>query len=99
LWILGFATGEIKLDDNGKIGRCVFVPTSPNPATGWTVIFPPEKVRNTPLTVEDAMRLIVSAGLVIPDPLSTIGSYGLMPNALLTAARAGEQYIQKQASP
>ena len=50
--MLGFVTGEIELDDAGNIGKCVFVPTLPNPATGWTVIFLPDKVRNTRLSVE-----------------------------------------------
>ncbi len=82
LWILGFATGEVQLDTEGKIGRCVFVPTSPNPATGWMAIFPPEKVRDTPLTVEEAMRLIVSGGLIIPEVLKTVGAYGLPSETL-----------------
>ncbi len=71
LWILGFATGDIPMNDEGRIGRCVFIPTSPNPATGWSVVFPPEKVRNVSLTVEEAMQMIVSAGVVIPDALKT----------------------------
>ncbi len=77
LWILGFATGEIQLDAHGTMGRCVFVPTSPNPVTGWMVIFPPEKVRETALTVEAAMQLIVSAGVVIPKELRELGTYDL----------------------
>ena len=68
-WILGFATGEVRLTPGGKTGRCVFVPTSPNPATGWMVIFPDEKVLETDLTVEEAMRLIVSGGIVVPESL------------------------------
>ena len=42
-WILGFATGEVSLPGE-KTGRCVFVPTSPNPATGWMVIFPENRL-------------------------------------------------------
>ena len=49
-WILGFATGEVSLPDN-KSGRCVFVPTAPNPATGWMVIFPQNRVIETDLSV------------------------------------------------
>lgn len=71
LWILGFATGDIPMDEEGRIGCCVFIPTSPNPATGWTVVFPPEKVRKVSLTVEEAMQMIVSAGVVIPDALKS----------------------------
>ena len=76
-WIVGFATGEMKLDDQGTIGQCVFVPTSPNPVTGWMVIFPPEKVRKTSMSVEAAMQLIVSAGVVIPPELRNLGNFGL----------------------
>ncbi len=71
LWILGFATGDIPMDDEGRVGCCVFIPTSPNPATGWTVVFPPEKVRKVSLTVEEAMQMIVSAGVVIPNALKS----------------------------
>ncbi len=74
LWILGFATGDIPMGEEGQIGCCVFIPTSPNPATGWTVVFPPEKVRNVSLTVEEALQMIVSAGVVIPDALKSTPS-------------------------
>jgi len=79
-WIVGFATGEIQLDDQGTIGQCVFVPTSPNPVTGWMVIFPPDKVRKTSMSVEAAMQLIVSAGVVIPPELRNLGNYNLTPD-------------------
>jgi len=103
LWILGFATGEMQLDDNGTIGRCVFVPTSPNPVTGWMVIFPPEKVRETPLTVEAAMQLIVSAGVVIPPELRHLGAYGLSTEQAqkivdLSRARSSENTTSSQAN-
>jgi len=61
------------------MGRCVFVPTSPNPVTGWMVIFPPKKIRETVLTVEAAMHLIVSAGVVIPAELRNLGDYDIHP--------------------
>jgi uncharacterized membrane protein len=80
-WIVGFATGEVQLDDKGTIGQCVFVPTSPNPVTGWMVIFPPEKVRKTSMSVESAMQLIVSAGVVIPPELRNLRKYDLTPES------------------
>ena len=81
LWILGFVTGEVRFED-GKMGRCVFVPTSPNPATGWMVICPSEKVRDTRLTVEEAMQLIVSGGLVVPPSLGTLGEFSVREDAV-----------------
>jgi uncharacterized membrane protein len=41
------------------------------------VIFPPEKIRETTLTVEAAMQLIVSAGVVIPKELRNLGAHNL----------------------
>ena len=79
-WILGFATGEVQLDEAGTMGQCVFVPTSPNPVTGWMVIFPPDKVRKMSMSVESAMQLIVSAGVVIPPELRHLENYGLTPD-------------------
>jgi len=73
-WILGFATGEVQLDDEGNMGQCVFVPTSPNPVTGWMVILSDDKVRKTSMSVESAMQLIVSAGVVIPAELRNLGT-------------------------
>ena len=75
LWIVGFSTGEIQFDAKGNTRRCVFIPTSPNPLTGWMVILPPEKVRETALTVEAAFQLVVSAGIVIPKELRDLGAY------------------------
>ncbi len=66
--ILGFATGEVPLP-NRQAGRAVFVPTSPNPATGWMVILPLSRVVETELTLEEAVRLIVSGGIVVPEKL------------------------------
>jgi uncharacterized membrane protein len=77
LWILGFATGQVQMDADGRIGSCVFIPTAPNPATGWMVIAHEEKIRDTDLTVEDAMRLIVSGGIVIPDGLKDLSRFNL----------------------
>ncbi len=92
-WIVGFATGEVQLDDQGTIGQCVFVPTSPNPVTGWMVIFPPEKVRKTSMSVEAAMQLIVSAGVVIPSELRNLGNYDLTPDQ--TTQIVGFDQVQK----
>ena len=81
LWSLGFVTGEVRFDD-GKMGCCVFVPTSPNPATGWMVICPSEKLRDTRLTVEEAMQLIVSGGLVVPPSLDAPGEFSVSEGAV-----------------
>ncbi len=56
---------------------CVFVPTSPTPFTGYTVYVPREQVIILPLTVEEAMRIIISCGVVTP--LHQLSSLTEMP--------------------
>ncbi|MDI3298329.1 MAG: DUF502 domain-containing protein [Bacillota bacterium] len=46
----------------------VFIPTTPNPASGSWVMVPRDEVVFVDLTVEEAMRVIVSAGMVVPVP-------------------------------
>ena len=46
------------------------------------VICPSEKVRDTRLTVEEAMQLIVSGGLVVPPSLGTLGEFSVREDAV-----------------
>ena len=64
-WAVGFATkdndGEISKKTNKKLVN-VFVPTTPNPTSGFLLMFPKEEVIYLDLTFEEASRFIVSAG-------------------------------------
>lgn len=46
----------------------VFLPTTPNPTTGYLLLIPAERLRIVDMTVEDAMKFIISAGVVTPEP-------------------------------
>jgi uncharacterized membrane protein len=63
---LAFLTGYIE-DNEGKRYCKVFVPTSPNPTTGFFEIVPEEKVKITTLTIEEGFKMIISAGVVSYD--------------------------------
>jgi uncharacterized membrane protein len=63
---IGFITGYIN-DVHGKKYCRVFIPTAPNPTTGFFQLIPSEQVIETSLTVEDAFSMIISGGLVIPN--------------------------------
>ena len=67
LWTLGFLTAEVpagaRLEEESVF---VFIPTTPNPTSGWLVLVPKNEVRPTPYTVDEGMRIIVSAGIVTP---------------------------------
>ena len=46
---------------------CVFLPTTPNPTSGFLLFVPKDKVIELDMTVESAAKLIISAGLVMPE--------------------------------
>jgi len=64
-WAVGFATkeneGEISIKTKKKLIN-VFIPTTPNPTSGFLLMFPKEDVIYLDLTFEEASRFIVSAG-------------------------------------
>jgi len=66
--LVGFITGKIE-DTQGQNCYKVFVPTSPNPTTGFFFIVKPDEIQHTNLSVEDAMKMIVSGGIVGPSTL------------------------------
>ena len=69
-WAVGFATkensGEISIKTNKKLVN-VFIPTTPNPTSGFLLMFPKEEVIYLDLTFEEASKFIVSAGTSNPD--------------------------------
>ena len=70
LYAVGFVTGvlgtAIQADFAEKM-LSVFIPTAPNPTTGWYAVVPERLVKDINLSVEDAFRTIISAGIVSPD--------------------------------
>jgi uncharacterized membrane protein len=62
-YVIGFVTGDMQIK-SGEIRKNVFIPTAPNPTTGVLALMKPEQLVESDLSVEEAMRLIVSAGLV-----------------------------------
>jgi uncharacterized membrane protein len=69
LWSLGFLTAESPGEADERIGQRivnVFFPTTPNPATGWFVLVPESEVVRLTMSVEDGVKMIVSAGAYVP---------------------------------
>lgn len=63
LYVLGFITNEnfYLMDEENY---CVFVPTTPNPTSGFFMVAPRDQVQILDMPVEQAMELIISAGMV-----------------------------------
>jgi uncharacterized membrane protein len=70
-YVIGFQTGEMEIEtpEGRRKMVSVFFPTTPNPTTGFFIVYPAEKVIASSLAVEEAVRIVISAGLVPPDPL------------------------------
>ena len=72
IWAIGFisteARGEIarRVPTSGGL-QSVFVPTTPNPTSGFLLFFPAEDVIELDMSLEDAAKLVISAGLVYPN--------------------------------
>lgn len=68
-FVIGESRGEIRyrLRDEGDSMTAVFVPTVPNPTSGFLLYVPRETLRPLTMTVEDAAKAIFSVGLVVPE--------------------------------
>ncbi len=64
--LLGFVTGSYYDEGRGQDVTTVFVPTSPNPATGFVIVVDNDKLIDSGLSLEEAGKMILSAGLVNP---------------------------------
>jgi uncharacterized membrane protein len=69
LWSVAFVTGEIRDRKTGGTLLKLFIPTAPNPTTGFSVMAPPEAVRDLPWTMSEAMTTILSGGIVSPEEI------------------------------
>jgi len=56
-------------EDKGKKKFSLLIPTTPNPTTGFFAIVPEEEVIPLKITVEEGMKLIISAGIIGPDSI------------------------------
>ncbi|MEE3715804.1 DUF502 domain-containing protein [Tumidithrix elongata RA019] len=72
IWRIAFVTGEIGGEIEADLEQSmlsIFLPTTPNPTNGWYAIVPEMDVVNLSMSVEDAFKLIISAGIVLPEQL------------------------------
>ncbi|MBD2254120.1 DUF502 domain-containing protein [Nostoc parmelioides] len=74
IWAIAFVTGVISSEIQSQMPRpmlSVFIPTTPNPTTGWYAVVPEDEVVNLSMSVEDAFKVVVSGGIVAPNPCLT----------------------------
>ncbi len=74
IWAIAFISTKAKGEVAAKLGDdlvSVFLPTTPNPTSGFLLFLPRKDVIELDMTVEDAAKLIISAGLVYPNGKDT----------------------------
>jgi len=63
---IGFVTAEMKRED-GSVWNTVFVPTTPNPTTGFLQLVPRDSLEQTGYSVEDGIKMVMSLGVLVPE--------------------------------
>jgi uncharacterized membrane protein len=70
VWTLAFQTGELEGEIQDKTGKqvvTVFVPTTPNPTSGFVILVPKGEIIELDMSVEEGLKLIMSLGVVTPN--------------------------------
>jgi len=93
LWTLGFVTAEFGEEARVPLGGslALFLPTTPNPTSGWLVFAPREQVVDLAIGVEEGIKLVVSGGIVCPPDLGIRGRQAAaFPSVAGLASRVGK---------
>lgn len=70
-WSLAFLTGDGAPEVNARMGRelvSVFVPTTPNPTSGFMLLVPRDEIIELDMPIDDGFKMIISVGVVVPEP-------------------------------
>lgn len=67
---IGFVTGATQHNNEKKL-ISVFIPTTPNPTTGFLIFTPEDEVIDSNLTVEEAFKILFSGGVLTPKDITT----------------------------
>jgi len=75
IWSIGFLTNEDVSTDIDELNEdlvAVFVPTTPNPTSGFIIMAPRDDITELDMSVEEGFKFIISMGVIVPDgPIRT----------------------------
>ena len=69
IWAIGFLTNKTQGEAQAKTAEevwTVFVPTTPNPTSGFLILFPAREITPLEMSVGEGMKMIISGGAVVP---------------------------------
>jgi len=75
LWTMGLLTGETRGEVQEKtedVVVSVFVPTTPNPTSGWLIFVPRKSLTELTMSVDDAFKMIISGGILTPETVADL---------------------------
>ncbi|MDJ0727315.1 MAG: DUF502 domain-containing protein [Prochloraceae cyanobacterium] len=70
IWSIGFVTGKASEALQSHLPKpmlSVFIPTTPNPTSGWYAMIPEEEAIELSMSIEDAFKVLISGGIVSPN--------------------------------
>ena len=70
VWTMGFVTGKVSSQLQSHLVEemiSVFIPTTPNPTSGWYAIVPTTEAIDIDISIEDAFKVLISGGIVSPE--------------------------------
>ena len=77
---VGFATGPVIVVEGQRM-LPIYIPTAPNPTSGFVILFPEDQVVFTDMSPDAAFRMVVSGGMVSPNSIGAAGENGLDKNS------------------
>ena len=88
-WTIAFLTGTPAPSVAAHLSGehvSVYVPTTPNPTSGYFIIVPKARTRELDMSIEEALKYVVSMGVVVPRAAAIVGAASARPAAAMTAA-------------
>ena len=73
---VGFVTRMLTDEHTGEELAAVYVPTTPNPTSGYLEIVPVSRITSTEWTIDEAMTFVISGGAIAPDRMTYSGKGG-----------------------
>ena len=87
LWAIAFVTGTMTAAAASTPNMLsIFIPTTPNPTSGWYAVVPESDVINLSISIEDAFKVLLSGGIVGPNLASEVP-----PERIIQAAAENRQ--------
>ena len=105
IWTMGFVTGKASPTLQGHFDTemlNVFIPTTPNPTSGWYAVVPQAEAIDIDISIEDAFKVLISGGIVSPEtpgvkPLSTHRSQAKVPmDTTLASKKPGLVSVEEE---